>query len=46
MEADEGGEVEMVLRLQHKALTWTWVYTRATNQGDSQTIHCTNHIIR
>uniref|UniRef100_A0A8C5BHM4 Neuronal PAS domain-containing protein 4-like n=1 Tax=Gadus morhua TaxID=8049 RepID=A0A8C5BHM4_GADMO len=43
--ADEGREVEMVLRLQHKDLTWTWVYTRATNQGDSQSIHCTNHII-
>ncbi|XP_030235605.1 neuronal PAS domain-containing protein 4-like [Gadus morhua] len=45
VEADEGREVEMVLRLQHKDLTWTWVYTRATNQGDSQSIHCTNHII-
>ncbi|CAL8258260.1 unnamed protein product [Lota lota] len=45
VEANEGCEVEMVLRLQHKDLSWTWIYTRAANHCDSQSIHCTNYTI-
>ncbi|KAJ3610550.1 hypothetical protein NHX12_022642 [Muraenolepis orangiensis] len=45
VQANEGCEVEMVSRLQHKDLYWTWIYTRATSHCDSQSIHCANYII-
>ncbi|CAL8300171.1 unnamed protein product [Merluccius merluccius] len=45
VQTNEGFELEMVLRLQHKDLSWTWIYTRATNPCGNQSIHCTNYII-
>ncbi|XP_053292811.1 neuronal PAS domain-containing protein 4-like [Pleuronectes platessa] len=45
METDDGFQVEMVLRLQCKDLSWAWVYTRANKDTECQGISCTNHII-
>uniref|UniRef100_A0A668AQM6 Neuronal PAS domain protein 4 like n=1 Tax=Myripristis murdjan TaxID=586833 RepID=A0A668AQM6_9TELE len=45
MQADEGFQVEMVLRLQHKDLSWTWVYVRASKDSERQEVSCTNYII-
>ncbi|XP_071392050.1 neuronal PAS domain-containing protein 4-like [Centroberyx affinis] len=45
MQADEGFQVEMVLRLQHKDLSWTWVYVQAIKDSECQEISCTNYII-
>lgn len=36
----------MVLRLQCKDLSWTWIYIRAYKESDCQSIRCTNFIIR
>lgn len=46
VQADEGFEVEMVLRLQGKDLSWTWIYIRANKDSECQAISCTNYIIR
>lgn len=46
VQADEGFEVEMVLRLQGKDLSWTWTYIRANKDSECQAISCTNFIIR
>ncbi|XP_042358571.1 neuronal PAS domain-containing protein 4-like [Plectropomus leopardus] len=43
MKADEGCQVEMVLRLQCKDLSWMWIYIRANK--DCQGVSCTNFII-
>ncbi|CAK6951792.1 neuronal PAS domain-containing protein 4-like [Scomber scombrus] len=45
MKADEDFQVEMVLRLQCKNLSWTWIYIRANKDSDRQGISCTNYII-
>ncbi|KAF3708427.1 Neuronal PAS domain-containing protein 4-like [Channa argus] len=45
VKADEGLEVEMVLRLQCKDLSWTWSYIRAKKDSECQAISCTNYII-
>lgn len=46
VKADEDFQVEMVLRLQCKNLSWTWIYIRANKDSDCQGISCTNYIIR
>ncbi|KAK2824070.1 hypothetical protein Q5P01_021245 [Channa striata] len=45
VQADEGFEVEMVLRLQCKDLSWTWSYIRANKDSECQAISCTNYMI-
>ncbi|XP_047198364.1 neuronal PAS domain-containing protein 4-like [Hippoglossus stenolepis] len=45
MDTDEGLQVEMVLRLQCKDLSWAWAYTRANKDSECQGISCTNYII-
>ncbi|XP_010787785.1 neuronal PAS domain-containing protein 4-like isoform X1 [Notothenia coriiceps] len=45
MQADEGFQVEVVLRLQCKDLSWTWIYIQANKDSESQTVSCTNFII-
>ncbi|KAG7230071.1 hypothetical protein INR49_009791, partial [Caranx melampygus] len=45
MQSDECCQVEMVLRLQRRDLTWTWIYTRANKDSECQSISCTNYII-
>ncbi|KAM3863017.1 neuronal PAS domain-containing protein 4-like [Diretmus argenteus] len=45
MQADEGSQVEMVLRLQRKDLSWIWVYVRATKDSECQGILCSNYVI-
>ncbi|KAF3842310.1 hypothetical protein F7725_024261 [Dissostichus mawsoni] len=45
MQADEGFQVEVVLRLQCKDLSWTWIYIRANKDSESRTVSCTNFII-
>ncbi|XP_023135224.3 neuronal PAS domain-containing protein 4-like [Amphiprion ocellaris] len=45
MQADEGFQVEMVLRLQRTDLSWTWIYIRANKDSECQSISCTNFII-
>ncbi|XP_051503822.1 neuronal PAS domain-containing protein 4-like isoform X2 [Myxocyprinus asiaticus] len=43
---DDGvSEVQLVVRLQCKDLSWLWIYTRATVDTDKQLITCTNHVI-
>ncbi|KAM9847499.1 neuronal PAS domain-containing protein 4-like [Aulostomus maculatus] len=42
-QADEDHQVEMVLRLQCKDLSWTWIYVRATKEHLS--VVCANYII-
>lgn len=46
MQADEGSQVEMVLRLQCKDLAWAWIYIQAKKYPDNQGFHCQNFIIR
>lgn len=46
VQADEGFQVEMVLRLQCKDLSWTWIYIQANKDSDCQGLNCTNFIIR
>ncbi|XP_051234839.1 neuronal PAS domain-containing protein 4-like [Dicentrarchus labrax] len=43
MQTDEGFQVEMVLRLQCKDLSWAWVYIQGNK--DCQGMSCTNFII-
>ncbi|XP_055790579.1 neuronal PAS domain-containing protein 4-like isoform X2 [Salvelinus fontinalis] len=45
MQADEGGQMEMVLRLQHSDLSWAWIYTRAAKHSGNQEVSCCNYII-
>ncbi|XP_074502737.1 neuronal PAS domain-containing protein 4-like isoform X1 [Sebastes fasciatus] len=45
MQADEGFQVEMVLRLQCKDLSWTWIYIRANKDSECKSVNCTNFII-
>ncbi|KAM4591986.1 neuronal PAS domain-containing protein 4-like isoform 1-T2 [Odontesthes bonariensis] len=45
MQADEGFQVEMVLRFQRTDLSWTWIYIRANKDSECQSISCTNFII-
>ncbi|XP_029305989.1 LOW QUALITY PROTEIN: neuronal PAS domain-containing protein 4-like [Cottoperca gobio] len=45
MQADEGFQVEVVLRLQCKDLTWTWIYIQANKDSECQSVSCTNFII-
>ncbi|XP_068597675.1 neuronal PAS domain-containing protein 4-like [Brachionichthys hirsutus] len=45
MEADEGFQVEMVLRLQCNDLSWTWLYIQANKDPECQRLCCTNFII-
>ncbi|KAF1375943.1 hypothetical protein PFLUV_G00225440 [Perca fluviatilis] len=45
MQADDGLQVEMVLRLQCKDLSWTWVYIRANKDSECQSVSCANFII-
>ncbi|XP_041646179.1 neuronal PAS domain-containing protein 4-like [Cheilinus undulatus] len=45
MHADEGSQVEMVLRLQGKDLSWTWIYIQANKISEIQGVSCTNFII-
>ncbi|KAF6725576.1 Neuronal PAS domain-containing protein 4 [Oryzias melastigma] len=45
IEADEGFQVEMVVRLQCSDLSWTWVYIRANRDSKNQQISCTNFIV-
>ncbi|XP_070999827.1 neuronal PAS domain-containing protein 4-like [Oncorhynchus clarkii lewisi] len=45
MQADEGRQVEMVLRLQHSDLSWSWIYTRAAKHSGNQELSCCNYII-
>ncbi|KAM9561381.1 neuronal PAS domain-containing protein 4-like isoform 1-T1 [Salvelinus alpinus] len=45
MQADEGGQMEMVLRLQHSDLSWSWIYTRAAKHSGNQEVSCCNYII-
>lgn len=46
VQADEGFQVEMVLRLQCKDLSWTWVYIQASKDSGCQSLSCTNFLIR
>lgn len=45
MQADEGFQVEMVLRLQCKDLLWTWTYIQAKKYPECQGLKCKNFII-
>ncbi|XP_073338512.1 neuronal PAS domain-containing protein 4-like [Pagrus major] len=45
MQADEGFQVEMVLRLQCKDLSWAWIYTQANKGPECEGVSCTNFII-
>uniref|UniRef100_UPI0037E9A14F neuronal PAS domain-containing protein 4-like n=1 Tax=Semicossyphus pulcher TaxID=241346 RepID=UPI0037E9A14F len=45
MQADEGSQVEMVLRLQCRNLSWTWIYVQANKLSESQGMSCTHFII-
>ncbi|XP_068184033.1 neuronal PAS domain-containing protein 4-like [Antennarius striatus] len=45
IQADEGFQVEMVLRLQCKDLSWTWIYIQANKDSEVQGLRCTNFII-
>uniref|UniRef100_A0A8C5GM24 Neuronal PAS domain-containing protein 4-like n=1 Tax=Gouania willdenowi TaxID=441366 RepID=A0A8C5GM24_GOUWI len=46
IQADEGVQVELVLRFQCIDLSWTWIYIRADRDSENQSISCTNFIIR
>lgn len=46
VQAEEGFQVEMILRLQCRDLSWTWIYIRANKDPECQSISCTNYIIR
>ncbi|MEQ2298031.1 hypothetical protein AMECASPLE_000941 [Ameca splendens] len=45
VQAEEGFQVEMILRLQSTNLSWTWIYIRANKDPECQSISCTNYII-
>ncbi|KAM4729184.1 neuronal PAS domain-containing protein 4-like [Anableps anableps] len=45
MQAEEGFQVEMILRLQSTDLSWIWIYIRANKDPECQSISCTNYII-
>ncbi|XP_051508313.1 neuronal PAS domain-containing protein 4-like [Myxocyprinus asiaticus] len=45
LEDDGVSEVQLVVRLQCKDLSWLWIYTRATVDTDKQLITCTNLVI-
>ncbi|XP_069546156.1 neuronal PAS domain-containing protein 4-like [Brachyistius frenatus] len=45
IQADEGLQVEMVLRLQRTDLSWSWIYVRANKDSECQSISCTKFII-
>ncbi|KAG7999960.1 Neuronal PAS domain-containing protein 4-like, partial [Nibea albiflora] len=45
IQADDGFQVEIVLRLQCKDLSWTWIYIQANKDSECQGISCTNFII-
>ncbi|XP_062375160.1 neuronal PAS domain-containing protein 4-like [Sardina pilchardus] len=45
IEMMEDPQVEMVLRLQCKDLSWTWLYTCAAMYAGKDEIACTNYII-
>nr|XP_046258872.1 neuronal PAS domain-containing protein 4-like [Scatophagus argus] len=45
LQADEGFQVEMVLRLQCKDLSWTWIYIQANKDSECLAMSCTNFII-
>ncbi|XP_021165091.2 neuronal PAS domain-containing protein 4-like [Fundulus heteroclitus] len=45
MQAEEGFQVEMILRLQRTDLSWTWIYIRANKDSECRSISCTNYII-
>ncbi|XP_032409262.1 neuronal PAS domain-containing protein 4-like [Xiphophorus hellerii] len=45
MQAEEGFQVEMILRLQSTDLSWTWIYIRANKDSECQSISCINYII-
>uniref|UniRef100_A0A3B4AP83 Uncharacterized protein n=1 Tax=Periophthalmus magnuspinnatus TaxID=409849 RepID=A0A3B4AP83_9GOBI len=43
VQTDDGSQLQMVLRLQCKDLSWVWIYIRANKEP--QSISCTNYII-
>ncbi|XP_030628153.1 neuronal PAS domain-containing protein 4-like [Chanos chanos] len=45
VEEDEDTKVEMVLRVQCKDFTWSWLYIYAAKDSGKQNINCTNYII-
>ncbi|MGH0170217.1 UNVERIFIED_CONTAM: hypothetical protein FKN15_058768 [Acipenser sinensis] len=45
LKGDEECHVEMVVRLQCKDLSWTWVYIRALPDSAKQSVTCINYII-
>ncbi|XP_033861084.3 neuronal PAS domain-containing protein 4-like [Acipenser ruthenus] len=45
LKGDEECHVEMVVRLQCKDLSWTWVYIRALLDSAKQSVTCINYII-
>lgn len=46
VQADDGFQVEMVMRLQCKNLSWAWIYIQASKSPESHELSCTNFIIR
>lgn len=46
VQAEDGFQVEMVLRFQCKDLSWTWLYIRTSKDSGCQGLTCTNFIIR
>ena len=46
VQADEGSQVEMVLRLQSRELSWNWLYICATRDTGGQGMSCTNYTVR
>lgn len=46
VENDGDAEVQMVVRVQCKDLSWVWMYVRACMEEAKQAIGCRNHIIR
>ncbi|XP_067092930.1 neuronal PAS domain-containing protein 4-like [Osmerus mordax] len=45
MQADEGSQVELVVRLQSRELSWTWLYICATRDTGGQGMSCTNYTV-
>uniref|UniRef100_A0A3P9KC22 PAS domain-containing protein n=1 Tax=Oryzias latipes TaxID=8090 RepID=A0A3P9KC22_ORYLA len=45
IQADEGLQVEVVVRLLCADLSWTWVYIRANRDPENQQISCSNFIV-
>ncbi|KAJ8361432.1 hypothetical protein SKAU_G00179570 [Synaphobranchus kaupii] len=46
-QGDEGVSMEMVLRLQHKDLSWVWLYVRAARDSGTgrREVSCNNYVI-